>query len=689
MFINGIKFHVIVRSYKDGSPNQHELKWFKQNASSAEEYIKVYTVQGLDRFTYQNRLRTVVLTLVAAGISTLAKADGSISTPILHDTAAAVASCQSIVESGSPIWPVANNDTLDRDSVTSEPFDIPQAKNSTIFQGKLSNGTDIVWRSLKTHTAPVAMQITASIDQRPYTLWHLNEDCIPSLQRQLFYNDSFQAVELRVISLSDGSIKSVEPLNPPLPFVTRPEKSRSQSRAIRVGLVDSGVNYTLQEINERLARDNNGELIGFDFWDNDKLPFDAHFGPSPFHVTRHGTGTASLLLEEAPFVELVPYRYPRPAMKRMKDLVEHAAANNVDIVGLPLGSNKPDQWQDFANAAEQHPDILFIASAGNNGRNIDEQPVYPAALDLENLLVVTSADEFVVPAEGVNWGRTSVDYMLPAEQQNITNFDGETIQASGSSYAVPRAMAIAARWQRDNPEWRAGELIAEFARRFADGASSKFVGGGYIADPKADDELEVGLSGVQTLTRDKPISVDDEERTFNLPLSVFVLNDRWTNEQINQSLLKAEEILNQCQISFHSVTITQLDVPEYLQDLDTGPARTLISALQNDDSEFKPIRVFFARDTRMLLPSDGASFAPANTRRRPWLQDSVWIMENIDDAGLALAHELFHVLSNDGGHTRTRNNLMQPTTSPSNVELKSNQCETAVAHAKESQLLFD
>jgi len=646
-------------------------------------------VQGLERFTYRNRyrnrIRTVVLALAAAGTTNHAVADGSISTPILHDTAAAVASCHSIVESGAPIWPVANNDTLDSDSVTSEPFDIPQAKNSTLFKGKLSNGTDIVWRSLKTHTAPVAMQITASIDQRPYTLWHLNEECIPSLQRQLFYNDAFQAVELRVINLSDGSVNSVEPLNPPLPFVTRSK----QTGAIRVGLVDSGVNYTLPEINQRLARDNNGELIGFDFWDNDKLPFDAHFGPSPFHVTRHGTGTASLLLEEAPFVELVPYRYPRPAMERMQDLVKHAAANNVDIIGLPLGSNKPDQWQDFADAAEQHPDILFIASAGNDGRNIDNQPVYPAALDLPNLLVVTSADDFVVPAEGVNWGRTNVDYMLPAEQQNITNFNGETIRASGSSYAVPRAMAIAARWRRDNPEWRATELVAEFARRFADGASAKYVGGGYIADPLADDELEIGLNGVQTLTRDKPISVDDEERIFNLPLSVFVLNDRWTNEQINQSLLKAEEVLKQCQISFHSVTITQLAVPEYLQDLDTGTARTLISALENNDSEFKPIRVFFARDTRMLLPSDGASFAPANTRRRPWLQDSVWLMENIDDAGLALAHELFHVLSNDGGHTRTKNNLMQPTTSPSNVELKSNQCELAIAHAKESLLLFD
>jgi len=641
-------------------------------------------VQGFDRLIHRDCLGSVVLTLTTAVITSQAVADGNISTPSLLNTATAIASCHAIVENDTPTWPVANAESLLSASVTSEPFDNPRANNSTRFQGKLADGTDIVWTSLQTESAPVAMQITASIDKRPHTLWHLNEACAPTQQRQLIYNDEFQAVELRVINPGDGSVKSIEPLNPPVPAYA----VKNTEPAIRVGLVDSGVNYTLPEINQRLARDNSGEIIGFDFWENDKLPFDAHFGVSPFHVSRHGTATASLLLKEAPFVELVPYRYPRPAMKRMQDLVEHAAANNVDIVGLPLGSNKPDQWQDFAKAAAQHPDLLFIASAGNNGRNIDNQPVYPAALDLPNLLVVTSADDYVVPAEGVNWGRTHVDYMLPAEQQDIINFHGEPDQASGSSYAVPRAMAIAARWRRDNPDWRASNLISEFARRYADGASAKYVGGGYIADPIADDKLDVVLSGVQTLTRDKPIVIDEQKRSFNLPLSVFVLNDNWTSEQINESLLTAEEILSQCQIFLNSVTISQLTVPEYLQDLDTGPARTLISALEND-SEFNPIRVFYARDTHMLMQTDGAAFARANTRRRPWLQNSVWLMENIDDAGVALAHELFHVLSNVGTHSRANNNLMLPETTPTNVELTSTQCEAAISNAIDSQLLFD
>ena len=38
--------------------------------------------------------------------------------------------------------------------------------------------------------------------------------------------------------------------------------------------------------------------------------------------------------------------------------------------------------------------ILFVVSAGNDGENIDSNPVYPAALALTNIIVVTSGDEF-------------------------------------------------------------------------------------------------------------------------------------------------------------------------------------------------------------------------------------------------------------------------------------------------------
>jgi hypothetical protein len=80
----------------------------------------------------------------------------------------------------------------------------------------------------------------------------------------------------------------------------------------------------------------------------------------------------------------------------------------------------------------------------------------------------------------------------------------------------------------------------------------------------------------------------------------------------------------------------------------------------------------------------GEAFGLANTERRPWLANSLWLMLDVDDAGIALAHELYHVLANSGAHVVDRPNLMQPDTRPESTELTPEQCllarETGVAN---------
>lgn len=649
---------------------------------------RVLTLAAIDCFDSKRqplRRRLAVGSMLVLTMAPESAFAQSTNLPSLQTSSAAVASCLSIKSHSNPTWPVLEKNALLANSVVTSPYTNPRGLTGSRFTGSTEQGVNIVWTTIQSIAGLSSMQIEASINDHPQSQWILDEDCQPSNHSRLVYDENGMATHLLTIDPTTDAIQETALLNPPLPV---PSSVSQEPNRIRVAMVDSGVNYTLPRINARLARTPDGELVGYDFWANDPLPFDAHFGASPFRITRHGTATASLLLKEAPFIDLVPYRYPRPDMSRMKELIAHAAKNKVRIIGLPLGGNKPDQWDSFAIAAQQHPDILFIASAGNNGRNIDQQPVYPASLDLDNLLVVTSADDFVVPAERVNWGRTKVDYMLPAEEQPVIDFNGDQSTASGSSYAVPRAAALAAKLLRDNPEWQATQIIAEFARRYADGTSSRYVGGGYIADPVAEDNWEVQLVGVQTLTREKPINEQAQELLYKLPLSVFVLHDGWSKEIVRDSLLEAESILAQCNIAFNSVTISELSVPAYLRDLETGRARTLVSALDND-TEFKPIKVFYARDTRMITPFDGEAFGRANTRRRPWLQDSIWLMNGIEDAGIALAHELFHVLSNSGEHIQTLNNLMQTRTSPGNTTLELLQCDAAVRNAKENRILFD
>jgi len=394
-------------------------------------------------------------------------------------------------------------------------------------------------------------------------------------------------------------------------------------------MVDSGVNYLLPDINLRLARDDDGRILGYDFWDLDGLPFDAHPVDSGFFVQRHGTRTASLLLREAPMAALVPYRYPRPDMTRMQAVIERAAADGVAILGMPLGGIQADVWIAFEQAARAHPELLFVVSAGNDGRDIDDEPVYPAALQLDNMIVVTSADDFVRPAERTNWGRRSVDFMVPAENVDAVDFSGEPIRVAGSSYAVSRVTALAARIKASRPASGALEIIEEIRRNwtYSDERTRRWVASGYIADP---------LSGGEILRRPLaayPAEASTESDELPLSLKVLVLDPAWAESRLAGIVEQAYDILAQCKISRGSVTIDAVEGAEYLRDLATGSARTLLDALGGEG-----LTVVMARDTRMLEAYTGEAFGLGNTRMRPWLANSVWLMLDVDDPGIALAH---------------------------------------------------
>jgi subtilisin family serine protease len=256
---------------------------------------------------------------------------------------------------------------------------------------------------------------------------------------------------------------------------------------VAVALFDSGLNYTLPTFAGKLARGRDGRALGYDFWELDERPFDNHSVGSPFFPVRHGTAVASVLLLEAPEARFLPFRYPRPDMSRMAAMVEAAAKAGARIVSMPMGSNRPEDWTAFAAAARAHPDMLFVISAGNNGSDIDESPVYPAVLPLDNFLVVTSSDDSGRLAPGSNWGRDSVDIMVPAEDLRIVDFRGAPGRGSGSSFAVPRVAALAARLLAAYPAWRAPELKTAILARAEPppGDGQAPVRHGWIADPAA------------------------------------------------------------------------------------------------------------------------------------------------------------------------------------------------------------
>ena len=266
-----------------------------------------------------------------------------------------------------------------------------------------------------------------------------------------------------------------------------PWPAGSDSGGVRVALVDTGLAYDLPLFRNRLARDDQGIPLGYDYWDLDPWPYDGDVSRGPFLPIRHGTAVASVLAREAPDVALIPFRYPRPDMGRMGDLLYRAKQAGARILAMPLGSRSPEDWYAFDRALREL-DLLAIVSAGNDGRDIDVDPVYPAALTLDNMITVTSADGFGRLASGSNWGAVSVDIMLPAENLEITDFRGASGIASGSSYAVPRLAALAARLLARNPEMNATQLKSRILARAIQSPFERegVVAIGWIPDPLSD-----------------------------------------------------------------------------------------------------------------------------------------------------------------------------------------------------------
>ena len=119
----------------------------------------------------------------------------------------------------------------------------------------------------------------------PYSQMRISQDCEIRAIRRIRYDKlgrPFQIENLDPVSLA---IKSTEPQNPRLELSEASGNAIKSSPAL-VALIDTGVNYLLPEFQKSIAFDSEGEIIGYDFWDNDTGPFDKDPRSNPFiHFT--------------------------------------------------------------------------------------------------------------------------------------------------------------------------------------------------------------------------------------------------------------------------------------------------------------------------------------------------------------------------------------------------------------------
>ena len=281
------------------------------------------------------------------------------------------------------------------------------------------------------------LHFTVNTQQQPQSFTAMSGNCDVLETRQITYDDT--GIPIAVLMMPTGRAIITRPLNPPA--LHQPDQERSANDLI-IGHIDSGIDYRRADFASFLIYLDKTNFKGRDFWDNAPLPYDTDTGRNPFFPQSHGSHVLDILKQTGANFCLLPVRYPRPNMSLMGTAVQWLAANGAQLVMMPLGSQNRDDWTAFFEAARQHPEILFIFSAGNNGRDLADAAIYPAVNDLPNALTVTSTfADGRLPTES-NFGEV-VDIGVPAEAMNATGIDYEKRQVTGSSFAVPKLAGFA------------------------------------------------------------------------------------------------------------------------------------------------------------------------------------------------------------------------------------------------------
>ncbi len=231
-----------------------------------------------------------------------------------------------------------------------------------------------------------------------------------------------------------GSLNTAQAEEPPVPPGRHPG-------GVAVAVVGpQGIDYTIASIAARLARDGEGELIGWDFIDHDRLPYQPLAPATPDSMTR----LASVILREAGASCLIPIRTPPQSdAATVRPLVLLAQTPARVALYLDAGARARD-WRQFAEAGAHFNRLLLVVpvAAGANR--------FPAALGLANMMVVAAAAEAGGRA-GTSTGQVAVELTVGVDALPASRSLG-AMAGAVHKLAAARVAALAARLLKHQPE---------------------------------------------------------------------------------------------------------------------------------------------------------------------------------------------------------------------------------------------